>query len=187
MTPPWLQAEVWRPVCPPLTSGTTYRSPDITRRVVEQFRVDEVERYAPAERDTRCNLYLCDVTAALGCPVPAVWRHGGVATAADGKAWPVYREQRANHLVDWLDSAHGSASGWRQCRDLAEAQARIDLGLPVVVGWHSGSDAPGHVAVGIPSPGESGLRISQAGRSCFVRGTLTEGFGSLLVRTWTHA
>lgn len=173
--PAWLAAEFWRPAFPPLTSGTARREAALTSAIIEQFRVEDAKRYQPDEFGTRCNLFLSDVTRALGCHVPELWKVG-----------PTYNEQRANHQIDWLKSKHAELAGWHPVANDAAALERVNLGHVVVVGWHSGSDSPGHVAIGKPSAGARVLHVAQAGRSCFTDGPVSQGFGLLPVRFWTH-
>ena len=80
--PAWLAAEFWRPAFPPLTSGTARREAALTSAIIEQFRVEDAKRYQPDEFGTRCNLFLSDVTRALGCHVPSCGKSGPPTTSS---------------------------------------------------------------------------------------------------------
>lgn len=47
-----------------------YIDPDKYRQIVLQFQVDRTERYQSHGNDTRQNIYIWDVTSALGCELP---------------------------------------------------------------------------------------------------------------------
>jgi hypothetical protein len=170
MTAAWLPVDYLADVTPPITGGTTYRSATVLEQVVDQFEVDTHGRYAPRDvtgdgkKETFCNVFAADVSRGLACPIP---------------------RDRANAQAEWLEGPHGQAHGWRPAsRD--EAISRSTLGLPVLATWHSTNGGPGHIAVVIPHRGSVEVQIAQAGGSCFSRGGLSRGFGSLPVRFFTH-
>lgn len=111
-----------------------------------------------------CNVALRDFCAAMGAPVEGA---------------------RANDQVTWLASEAARARGWAEVSPHA-AQGCAEEGFPVVVGWHSRGAWPGHVAVLLPSLGEDGAWIAQAGARCFSRGPLASGFGSRAVSYFAH-
>lgn len=185
----WRPDDPWLPCMPPMTSGSLQRSPDITDRVLAQFQLDTGRRWQKLVEtvsegvqrvSTYCNVWLNDGTRALGCEVPRWWLKGAELV-----------QLSANDQVRWLDR-QGRKHGWASCTPF-EAQARANLGHVSVVGWLNPEVHPvtkrelsGHVGIFKPDHGEQGLFISQAGLTCFTRGTLSSGFGSRNVTCFTH-
>ncbi|MDP1824896.1 MAG: hypothetical protein Q8L48_16690 [Archangium sp.] len=185
----WRLDHPWLPLTPPMTSGTTSRSGVITDRIVAQFGLDTGKRWQKlveqlagglTKVSTYCNIWLNDITRALGCEVPRWWLVGAEL-----------KQLSANDQVRWLQR-DGRKHGWRECTPF-EAQARANLGHVSVVGWINPEVHPvtkrelsGHVALFVPDNGEAGLFIAQAGLTNFSRGTLTSGFGSRNVVCFTH-
>lgn len=182
MTAPkkWLPDTPWLPVTAPLTSGTAKRDPALTEGIVAQFAVEVSPRYQPRDddgngvRETFCNIFAMDVTTALGCGLPRVWP---VASQ--------WRELNANALVEWLASAAGRERGWQPATDV-EAQQAVDEGRVAVACWHSRGAGPGHIAVVVPSQGQPGTWIAQAGGRNSSRCKLAAGFGSKTVSFFVH-
>lgn len=122
--------------------------------------------------ETFCNFYLREILSALGVTIP---------------------EARANETVEWLDaearrtSAEVGAVGWREV-EARDAKAAVDRGGIAVAGWINpqtnelGERRPGHVALVVPSLGQGGVWIAQAGTTNFSRGQLEHGFGLRAVR-----
>lgn len=109
-----------------------------------------------------CNLFLENVCARVGCPLPP-----GL---------------RANQQVAWLASDEAKAKGWEEVpRHAAESAA--DVGLLAVAGWmNPDATKSGHVGVHKPR-----RRFAQAGASRFSDGTLERGFGALPTRHFVNA
>lgn len=160
----WLVEDIAVAVMPP--GGVCLpRTPDNLRHVVALAQLETARRYQPrpyphpsSPPATFCNIFVSDVTRWLGCEVP----HN-----VDG----VWQDVRAN--AEWLRSGYGS---WRSAKPL-DAQAHANAGGPAVVVWDSSVRAHGHIALLVPSA--AGVRIAQAGRSCFSDEKLVRGFGSL--------
>lgn len=185
----WRYSAPWQPMTAALTSGSSCRTPELLERVVSQFGLGSWPRWEKhvevlsdgARRiETYCNKWLSDGTRALGCEVPSWWQRGVEIV-----------QLSANEQVRWL-GRDGVQHGWRACT-AEETQARANLGYPAVVGWinperhpQTGKELPGHVALFVPSRGEVGLFIAQAGITCFSRGTLSSGFGARAVLCFTH-
>lgn len=173
----WLSPDISVQVTAPLSSGSACRSAELTRRIVAQFELDTHLRYLARDLtgdgwpETFCNVFLSEVTAALGVPVPRV-RQVGLDL----------RWMRANDQVRWLRGA--DAHGWRACKG-DEAQAAVDRGEVAVVGWENPA-GPGHVALVVPSDGEPGIWTAQAGVTNFARGRVESGFGRMAVEFFTH-
>jgi len=170
----WLLPDITMPVSPPLRGDASNRSAERTLAIVGQFALDADlanPRYGKRDRDgdpktleTTCNGFVRDSCAAQGVVVQGA---------------------RANDQVEWLQSDVARAQGWATVSAHA-AQSCADEGLVVVVGWHSRGAGPGHVARVVPSLGEPGTWIAQAGNRCFSRGTLEAGFGSRVVTFFAH-
>lgn len=187
---------VWRPTSPAVTSDSSNRSTALYNDVINQFAVGNNPRYAVRNTDGRpgdetfCNLFLWDVTSAMGAPIPHWVQGNGVpypddlVAAAGGygevseHAW----EMNANAASRWLDN-HGEAYGWREAT-AEEAQRMADQGRPAVAAWDSRSEEAGHVAVLRPSSPEhpydpaKGPVIAQAGGTNSNYSTVSGGFGS---------
>lgn len=166
--PPDAQAT---PADPPMKSTEADRSASRYVDVIDQFLVDRSPRYKPGTGGgkTWCNLFICDCTAAMGCPLPRQNEKG--------------EYQKLNQIHDWL-LEKGPAHGWTEV-SAKVATREAGLGKPVVVVWKN-KDGDGHGAMIRPSP-EGEYRVAQAGVRCFANGTLVAGFGSRPVRFFAHA
>lgn len=171
MTPAWQPKEQWLACVAPLTCGSFKRDPGLLKLIVEQFQVETSARYAPMPGVTWCNVFLWDVTRALGCEVDH-WRFG--------------KETTANDLHAWLQGDEAKRQGWRLV-DKPTAEHRASVGFPTVVS-HKNARGPGHVAILVPGPtaASSGPFIAQAGVSNSSCEPLAAGFGSLPVLFFTH-
>lgn len=116
--------------------------------------------------ETWCNVFAQDVAEAMGVLLP--------------------RHARANGLVEWLASPAARELGWEEVPTAHVARAQADAGQLALVAWHSRGAGSGHIAVAVPSLGEPGLWIAQAGLVNFTRGSLASGFGSRAVSYFTH-
>ena len=174
---PWLLPQRFRQVTAPLSNGTTDRLDAHLEAVVDQFNVETAERYQAANGMTWCNKFACDVTAALGCPLPFTLLHGAT-----------WRESRANDLFDWLMGESGVASGWELLKSEHVAKAMADEGQVVLAAWkNTNPPKPGHIAILLPSHGAEGLWIAQAGAKNLERAPIADGFGTLKFTLFAHA
>jgi hypothetical protein len=169
---------------------TTYSAPQHRSaynlvRVIEQFHVGTSGRYVPRDTsgdgkiDTHCDAFACDVALAMGVVLPSeVLDSGDPAEAFKG------RELNANGTIRWLRQ-HGPRYGWQQVTE-GEARAAADQGRFAVATWLNVAGS-GHIAVLRPSEGGHTM-IAQAGRSCFEKGPLAQGFGghSLECEFWAN-
>lgn len=156
--------------------------------ILDQFDVVNQERYRPGRNQTTyCNIYVWDVTRAMGVEI-AHWINtetGQIARAdeireAYKRGYPgstgKYRELDANGMTRWLRE-QGQEYGW--VRVTAEqAQAAANLGIPAIAALEKPGGI-GHMAM--VRPGEYhptlGPTIAQAGSRNFTTGTAAEGFG----------
>ena len=157
----------------PLRSDMTSRSAARLAFVVSQFLVEVSLRYqgrdvtGDGRAETFCNFFARDVCFALGVSLPEA--------------------MRANEIHDWLlaRATEKHAPGW-EVVDGHVAQRMADEGQVALASWKNPSGGPGHIAVLVPSLGESGIWIAQAGRENFSRGRVERGFGTLPVTYFAH-
>ena len=171
----WLSVPAWVPIDIPSAKLTL--GPEKYRHVLRDLQVEKSPRYKARDGLTYCNIFLWDYTRAMGCEIPH-WTFKDGSDATPGAQGAL--ELNANRTIDWLDK-HGPNEGWVD----ADRQTAFDAasrGHVVVVGWHSKSPKPGHVAVLLPEG-----TIAQAGRRNFVGETIEQGFGKLPVRYWVQA
>lgn len=171
MTPWTPPVDLTQLAVPPRVYPTT-RSPAALLDVVAQLDPAKSPRYQRRDVDgngtleTFCNFFVRDALNALGVKMPKL---------------------RANEMVAYF--ARGE-DGWRELdvwASVREARQRAQQGFPVIAGWaNPNPQQSGHVALVVPSPEGSGLRIAQAGVTNFSNGTLQSGFGGKPVVFWTH-
>ncbi len=153
-----------------LTSTLINRDGTRLMAIVAEHHHRGIARYTPRDvtgddkPETWCNVYLQDVAEAMGVLLP--------------------RHQRANELILWL-ATEGLRHGWEQ-GTAHIAQRMADEGQLAVPTWFNRNGGPGHVGVLVPSLGEDGVWLSQAGASCFTRQPLASGFGQLPVTYFVH-
>jgi spore coat assembly protein SafA len=176
-----------RPVDASVRGDPSNRNRNRYEEVIRQFGVASNPRYAQRDSnkdgttDTFCNIYVWDVSKAMGAEIPH-WVDGKSAPAEPGAkgAW----EMNANATVDWLKN-HGGENGWRQVT-ADEAQARANDGNPTVAVWKN----PGGIGhVGMIRPGEvteKGPALAQAGATNFDDKQVQDGFGGRTPQYWTH-
>lgn len=159
--------QAWVPTTFQVTSQVGRRSANLLQQVIAQFDVEHSERYRPYRRrgtDTYCNIFVWDVTRALGCEIPHyVDRENG-----QPRSYPdllgAY-ELDANGVCGWL-AQDGAAYGWREI-DAATAQAYANAGFPVVAAWDNPGGI-GHVQMVCPAQdgaynAERGVTVAQSG------------------------
>ena len=144
-----------------LTSSVVDRSPARLMAIVAEHHLRGFARYMPRDitgdgvPETFCNLFAQDVSEAMGVLLP--------------------RNTRANQLARWLATL-GERVGWGMVGSHV-AQRMADEGQLAVSIWVNQSGGPGHIAVLVPSLGEPGLWIAQAGAANFTRQSIVSGFG----------
>jgi peptidoglycan hydrolase-like protein with peptidoglycan-binding domain len=170
---------------PPLRGDPKNRNADTYNQVINQFAVGNNPRYTPRDsngdgtRDTFCNIFLWDVTRAMGAEIPH-WVDGNGNSVAPGKG----REMNANSTVDWMHQ-HGAENGWRKATP-EEAQKMANQGHPSVALWKNPGGI-GHVAV--VRPGEvtaQGPASAQAGGKNFNSKHIKDGFGNAKPEYWVN-
>jgi len=129
--------------------------------IILHFNADDPEnaRYAATGSTTFCNIYVSDVTSAMGVPIPR-WNNGE-------KMW-------TDTIYEWLtDPSQGEFLGWEQVLPFV-AQEVANAGFPAVV-ITKPNGSLGHMAMVIPNAGEGEIYrgtysplISQAGLENFI-------------------
>lgn len=163
----WLPADQWRAATPPVQLP---RSGTLLHIVVRQFDVERHVRYRPVDGKTWCNIFVSDVTAALGAPIPHWVTTAGRPTDHADKDNGA-RELTANKTCDWLLEL-GSKFGWQQIAPRDAAEKRAVAGFPTVACWKNPQPGSGHIAILVPGG------IAQAGKENFNLGSLERGFGT---------
>lgn len=181
-----------RPVDAPLKGTPGDRTAKSYNAVIDQFQVDKNPRYAPrrisqnSRIQTFCNIFVSDVTEAMGAPLPHwVDKSGNPASPGAGA-----HELNGNASVDWL-ARHGSRFGWKEVSE-EEAQEYANKGHPVVAGQKEiGKSRIGHVA--IVRPGQitnNGPAVANAGakntNSSQVARVFGSGYRAGLIRYWAN-
>lgn len=157
-----------KPVTPAVYSFPYNRSAALYNRVISQFSVETNPRYEVNKKgrgDTYCNIFVWDVTSAMGAEIPhyidpktgAPMKYPNVSGA---------RELSANGIYNWLHQ-HGEKYGWYQV-SAEEAQMLANRGQPVVASLKR-SGMSGHIQMVCPSADglydpKRGVMIAQAGR-----------------------
>jgi len=183
-----LPVEGWLQATPAVISTMEYRNPLLYRAVVNQFGVENSARYQPRDGKTYCNIFMWDVTAAMGAEIPHY------TDPVTGE--PRYRPNNegaiamnATRIDKWLQT-HGQNYGWREV-DAETAQMHANMGRPAVT--TSGSN--GHVQVVVPSidggyDPARGVTIAQAGSHLTSYTYITNTYSAAAlrdyVRYWVH-
>ncbi len=162
-----LPLNCWVPTNPPLTGNSSYRSEELLNDIIGQFDVESTARYTPHKygSDTYCNIFVWDVTSALGCEIP----HWVDAETGAPRQFPDITgavELGANATYTWLDD-HGDEYGWIEVT-AEQAQEYANQGYPAVTTWQNPGGGAGHVQIVRPSEdGEydasRGVAVAQAG------------------------
>ena len=174
------------PCRPTITNDEGARSAINLDGVIAQFSVETHARYRRTPSLTWCNIFVWDVTSALGAEIPHwMWPDGRAARPADKAAGAV--EMLANDMLGWLTGPVGRKAGWVEC-SRQQAQQAANAGCPVVGVWKAPAGQTGHVA--IVRPGEwrlDGPWMAQAGARNFERAVMRECFGVHSPRFFRHA
>ena len=163
--PSFLPSQAWLPTSLNSVSTAGSRSAETLNKVISQFKVESAARYQPRNGNTYCNIYVWDVTRALGCEIP----HYVERSSGQPRYYPDVKgasELDANGAYDWLRQ-HGADYGWREI-SASEAQHFANNGFPVVSAWRNNSGGAGHVQMVCPSRNGGydpirGVTVAQAG------------------------
>lgn len=158
----------WKPVYPSITSNVSNRNPELYTKVIRQFSVETHRRYEVNKKgtgDTYCNIFMWDVTRAMGAEIPHYYdAKTGVPKEYGDKG---ANEMTANAIYNWLHK-YGDQYGWYKVSP-EQAQQMANQGHPVVTAFKN-SGGHGHVQVVCPSEDgvydeKRGVTIAQAGRN----------------------
>jgi len=170
---PGSQIQPWLPADAPLKSTPFERSPALYDAVIDQFVVEKNSRYRRDQQgkgETYCNIFIWDVTRAMGAEIPH-WVDQDNNPTVLGKGI----ELDANAVIQWLQTQES----WKTVEP-QRAQELANHGFPVVVTWLNPGSI-GHIAV--VRPGQYSLNqgptIAQAGGTNFNHGTVAQGFQRL--------
>ena len=181
-----LPVECWKPTAPAVTSDVHNRSPERYRAVIDQFRVETARRYKPGE-NTFCNIFVWDVTSAMGAEVP----HYVNTATGEPRYYPDINGATGMGAIatdKWL-AEYGALYGWFET-DAVTAQRFANLGKPAI----TSAGKLGHLQIVSPSKDGQyndslGVAISQAGRIVSNYTYLSNIYGNSgqkSVRYWVH-
>ncbi|MDR1064870.1 MAG: hypothetical protein LBL25_00695 [Oscillospiraceae bacterium] len=150
----------WVPATPVIRNSAGNRSPENYNKLVRQFDVTAASRYAPGRNGhTYCNIFVWDVTRALGCEIPHYISSSGAPMEYPNTAGA--SELNALSMGRWLASS-GKSYGWTEATP-EQAQLHANLGKPAV----AVSSAVSHISMVVPSAVEydprRGVTVAQAG------------------------
>ena len=156
-----LPIECWKPAIPAITSVAGFRNPERYRAVIDQFRVESAKRYEVDEY-TYCNIFLWDVTSAMGAEIP----HYVDAATGNPRYYPDIKGATSMGAIatdKWLRD-YGPQYGWYEV-DAETAQRWANSGKPAV----TTAGSQGHVQIVCPSRDGGydparGVTVAQAGR-----------------------
>jgi len=158
-----IPAEPWKPVTPQVTSSAGGRSARQYAQVIDQFNVENNDRYAPRDDKTYCNIFVWDVTRAMGAEIPHYYdvKTGAPKAYGDSQA----NQMSANGMCNWLNK-QGEDYGWYRV-SASKAQSLANQGKPVVTAWKN-NGGKGHVQMVCPSAdgrysAARGVTVAQAG------------------------
>lgn len=160
---------------PPLTNAEGNREVSTYTEVIDQFAVGHNPRHLPSSGFTFCNIFVWDVTRAMGAEIPHwIDALGNIAVPFSTGA----QEITINAGVDWL-KRFGDRHGWKLAT-IQQAQSNANEGKVAVVVWKNPIPG-GHGHTAVIRPGSittDGPLIAQAGAANFNAGRLKHGFGT---------
>ncbi len=165
-----LPVAYWKAATPAIVGSEDSRSAENLRAIIDQFDVENAGRYVPRDGYTFCNIFLWDVTSALGCEIP----HYVDPDTGEPMTYPDVSgamELNSNRTLGWLLSK-GGEYGWREVT-AEDAQNSANAGLPAV-GVYENPGGIGHVQVVCPS--EDGLYDESKGPAVAQAGRKTLGY-----------
>lgn len=163
---------------PSVVSNVGARSAALYNNVIKQFNVEGNSRYTPYKNgSTYCNIYVWDVTTAMGAEIPhRVDANGDIVK----KGSSVAKYMTANAMYDWL-GGKGQEYGWKEV-SAQEAQMYANMGSPAVASWKN-PKGHGHIQMVVPSKDgqynpDKGVAISQAGSKVIEYGYISDVYKS---------
>lgn len=163
---------------PKVVNNVGNRSALAYNDVIKQFNVETNSRYTPYKNgSTYCNIYVWDVTTAMGAQIPhRVDSNGDIAEPGTKNV----KYMTANSMYDWL-GGKGKEYGWKEV-SAEEAQKYANMGCPAVTTWKN-PKGHGHIQMVVPSKDgkyneAKGVAISQAGSKVIGYGYITDVYKS---------
>ena len=168
-------------VNPSIMSNAANRSASLYRSVIDQFSVETNPRYAIRNGSTYCNIFMWDVTRAMGAEIP----HYIDPKTQAPRYYPDVKgasQMNANATYNWLHE-HGSDYGWYEVTP-EQAQVLANQGHPAVTAYKN-PGGHGHVQVVCPSQdgrydAKRGVTIAQAGRHFYNYAPITKVYNKSL-------
>jgi len=161
---------------PPLTNLPGQRDQAIYSQLINQFAVGDNPRFLPGHGETYCNIFVWDVTRAMGAEVPH-WIDGSGNIAVPGA--PHASEININGGVVWMRNHGVTEHGFTRVT-AEQAQDAANRGQLSIVMWKNPTGGHGHTAIVRPGLiNQRGPEIAQAGRHNFNRGRVVDGFGDI--------
>lgn len=179
----------WYRLDPKVTSRPGGRHPRLLEAVIRQFDVERNRRYRYQSGLTYCNIFVWDVSVAMGAEIPH-WVNASAAPVTSDQP-SGNQELNANMTYDWLRD-HGAAYGWTSVTAI-ETQAYANLGYPAIATWKNpNTSRSGHIAVVRPGSysRDNGPHIAQAGatntESTRVAQQFTTGWRNNTIAYYVH-
>ena len=179
-----------RHVDAPLQNDAAHRSVTTYAGVIDQFNVQSNPRYALYDGYTYCNIFLWDVTRAMGAEIPHWFDNSNGQPIPDGRHQSEQDlEMNVSRMIPWL-AKYGNSFGWTKISTASAAQAWANNGKPVIaIGMLTTSNY--HVAIVRPGTldPQKGPATAQAGAANFNFGNVSTGFGKTFasyVEYWGH-
>lgn len=153
------------------------RSAALYNSIINQFDVENNARYKPRNGNTYCNIYVWDVSRAMGAPVPHHTDANGNIVSSNT---PGAKAMTANSMRNWMAGSAGQRHGWKKV-SAEEAQQYANQGRPSVVVNHNSSG--GHISMVAPSTDgkynpQKGVMISQAGSNLINKDYITKVYSA---------
>lgn len=123
-------------------------------KVIKQFAVEINPRYAQYNCETCCNVFVWDVTRAMGAEIPHVVKGNGESEIENQSIW-----LSANGMNQWLKEC-GPRHCWQEA-SIEEAQSLANLGHPAVATIYC--EPVGHIGIVRPGDMLNGPALAQAG------------------------
>lgn len=170
------------PVHPPLTNAPGARDPDVYAQVINQFAVGVNPRYT-SDGETYCNIFVWDVTQAMGAEIPHWVDATGDGAKPNGRnTWAIL----INASIDWMHNFGVVKHGWTKAT-AAEAQKAANAGEVAVAMWYNPTGAHGHTAIVRPGTiTDAGPSTAQAGAINFNDRHLKDGFHNAKPEFFVH-
>jgi hypothetical protein len=164
------------PVNAPLQNDSDARDPVTYNNVIDQFKVEENPRYTPSTKYNYCDLFVWDVTRAMGAEIPR-WIVEGYGAPIwpykdeEGKIWIDTTKtqessddpnmgQSANDMNEWLNE-YGLQYSWHEV-SAEQAQEYANQGYPTVASRYYAHKI-GHIGLVRPGAVLNGPALAQAG------------------------